>query len=83
MKLFEYLACERGIISSALPVLQEVLNPTNAVFVPAKEPGAWVEAVRGLLQDPARRSELAKRARQDARLYTWDSRAQKILNGLS
>jgi glycosyltransferase involved in cell wall biosynthesis len=82
MKLFEYLACERAIVCSALPVLQEVLNPGNSVLVPTEEPAAWAAAVLGLLQDPEQRAALAKRARQDAQLYTWGSRAQKILDGL-
>jgi glycosyltransferase involved in cell wall biosynthesis len=34
MKLFEYLACGRAILTSDLPVLREVLSENNAAFYP-------------------------------------------------
>jgi glycosyltransferase involved in cell wall biosynthesis len=82
MKLFEYLACGRTILASDLPVLREVLNPENAVLLPHADLEAWVEAVQELQSDAARRLALAVRACQDATHYTWEARAEKILNGL-
>ncbi len=82
MKLFEYLACERAIVSSDLPVLREALNPQNALLVPPDRLEAWEKAVRDLRGDPALRSRLAAQARRDALRYTWESRARLILTGL-
>jgi len=82
MKLFEYLACERAIISSDLPVLQEVLNSQNAVLLSSEDIDNWVNALRKLHSEPALRKKLAMQARQDASLYTWESRAARILEGL-
>jgi glycosyltransferase involved in cell wall biosynthesis len=82
MKLFEYLACERAIISSDLPVLQEVLNSQNAILLSGEDIDSWVGALRKLHLDPALRKKLAIQARQDANLYTWESRATRILEGL-
>ena len=82
MKLFEYLACGRPVLSSDLPVLQEVLNPQNAILLPANEPQAWRAALRRLQADPATGTPLALQARQDARQYTWQARAERILEGL-
>jgi glycosyltransferase involved in cell wall biosynthesis len=82
MKLFEYLACGRPILSSDLPVLQEVLNQENAVLLPPHEEDAWVEALQGLRADPKRAAKLAAQARRDAGLYTWGSRAEFIFTGL-
>jgi glycosyltransferase involved in cell wall biosynthesis len=79
MKMFEYLACERAIISSDLPVLQEVLNTRNAILLPAHTVDAWVEALQELQRDPQRRAILATQARQDAENYTWTARASKII----
>lgn len=79
MKLFEYLACGRPIISSDLPVLQEVLNPENAILLPGDDPDAWAAALQRLAADPGLRQRLADRAQQDARQYTWEARARKIL----
>ena len=79
MKLFEYLACGRAILSSDLPVLQEVLNQQNAVLLPADDPVAWVAAIRELQANPERRAALAAQAQMDAQQYTWEARASKIL----
>ena len=81
MKLFEYLACERPILSSNLPVLREVLNPHNACLLPPGDAAAWSAAIRELQHDPQRSAALASQARQDARRYTWESRAALILKG--
>jgi glycosyltransferase involved in cell wall biosynthesis len=82
MKLFEYLACGRAILSSDLPVLREVLNQENAVLLPHADLEAWAEAVQELRNDAARRLALAVRACQDATRYTWEARAEKILSRL-
>ena len=39
MKMFEYMAAGRAIVSSDLPVIREVLNERNAVF--CKAGGDW------------------------------------------
>jgi len=82
MKLFEYLACGRAILSGDLPVLREVLSDRNAVILPSGEPEAWVTALKDLRTDPRRCNELANQARQDAHRYTWEGRARLILDGL-
>jgi glycosyltransferase involved in cell wall biosynthesis len=79
MKLFEYLACQRPIVSSDLAVLQEVLNPQNAILSPADDLAAWVHAIQSLQSDPELRERLARQARQDAQRYTWEMRARRIL----
>ncbi len=82
MKLFEYLACGRPILSSDLPVLREVLNPSNAVLLPPGDLDAWVAAIRALCANPNRRAELGERARIDASRHTWEERAGRVLEGL-
>jgi glycosyltransferase involved in cell wall biosynthesis len=81
MKMFEYMACGRAIISSDLPVIGEVLNNRNAVLCPPEQTNAWVDALGGLLADASRRDTLAHIARQDVQAYTWLERARKALEG--
>jgi glycosyltransferase involved in cell wall biosynthesis len=83
MKMFEYLACGRAILSSDLPVIREVLNEANAVLLPPEELEAWAQALRSLLDDPVKRQALAQQASQDAAKYTWQSRARHALEGFS
>jgi glycosyltransferase involved in cell wall biosynthesis len=81
MKMFEYMACGRAIISSDLPVIGEVLNPGNAILCSPEDPLGWENALADLLADSQRRQQLAEHARQDAQAYTWLERARKALEG--
>lgn len=81
MKMFEYLASARPIVSSDLPILREILNEENAVIVQPSEQ-AWVEALRALASDAPRRTKLAAAARRTAEQHTWDERARRLLAGL-
>jgi glycosyltransferase involved in cell wall biosynthesis len=82
MKLFEYLACGRPVLSSDLPPLREVLTDDNAMLLPPGDIEAWMSALQDLCQDPQRRASLAAAARIDAQGYSWDSRAARILEGI-
>lgn len=82
MKMFEYLACGRAILASNLPVLREVLNPSNAVLLPPDDIEAWIGAMQSLQIDPGQRVALGTQAREDAAQYTWQVRAARILDGL-
>ncbi|NPV55748.1 MAG: glycosyltransferase [Anaerolineae bacterium] len=83
MKMFDYLASGRAILSSDLPVIHEVLNEGNAVFCPPEDAGAWVDALGSLMQHPERITRLSAQAKTDASDYTWLARAQKALAGFS
>jgi glycosyltransferase involved in cell wall biosynthesis len=83
MKMFDYLAAGRAIVSSDLPVLQEVLNEQNAVLCPSENPDAWRQAIVDLVADPVRRKKLGERAKVDAANYTWRTRAERALEGFS
>jgi glycosyltransferase involved in cell wall biosynthesis len=80
MKMFEYMAAGRAIVSSDLPVIREVLHEKNAVFCEPEDVGDWRVEIEGLLKDLARRRELENQARQDVQGYTWVARARKIMN---
>jgi glycosyltransferase involved in cell wall biosynthesis len=82
MKLFEYMACGRPILSSDLPVLQEVLQPEFAVLLPPDNPNAWEVALRELAGNPGQRAELGSRARARALHYSWEARASRVLEGI-
>ncbi len=81
MKMFEYLATGRAILSSDLPVFREVLDENNAAFCPPDDSNAWQGALRGLLDNPSRRATLGTQARKNAENYSWTARAKRILEG--
>ena len=81
MKMFDYMAAGRAILSADLPVIHEVLNEGNAVFCEPGEVTAWERMLRELLDDETRRFALGAQARKDVRRYTWASRAEHALEG--
>lgn len=82
MKVYEYLAAGRAILSSDLPVLREVLDPTCALLLEPDDVTAWEAALRALLPDHARCQALGAAARQRAAAHTWLARARRGLAGL-
>lgn len=80
MKMFEYMASHRPIISSDLRVIREVLNTANSLLCPAEDIEAWCEALSGLIFDETKRKAIADQAWQDIQGYTWLERARKALH---
>ncbi len=81
MKMFDYLAAGRAILSSDLPVIHEVLNEGNAVFAPPEDLASWSAALERLLEDEDLRRRLGEQGRKDAEQYTWRRRAERALEG--
>ena len=86
MKMFEYMASGRAIVSADLPSIREVLNEGNAVFVEAVEKGNWESGVgnwrkgiESLLADESRRRELGTQARNDVEQLTWVKREERVM----
>ncbi len=79
MKLFEYMACRRPILTSDLVVLREILSEQSAVMLPPDDSEAWTQAIAALQKDPVRQASLAQAAGDLVEQYTWDARARRLL----
>ena len=79
MKMFEYMAAGRAILTSDLPVIHEVLDAQSAVFCPPEDLNAWRTSLLALRADPLRREQLGKAARAAVGMYTWRARAARAL----
>lgn len=79
MKMFEYMAAGRAIVTSDLPVFREVLSEKSALFCKPDDLEDWKSKIRELLGDESRRVSLGKQAKNDVQSYTWLARAEKIL----
>src|SRR5207247_1301120 len=80
MKMFEYMAAGRAIVTADLPVIREVLNEKNAVFCEPDQLENWRLEIEKLLADESRRVALGNQAKEDVAGYTWLARAERILN---
>ena len=79
MKMFEYMAAGRGIVSADLPSIREVLNEGNAVLVEPGKIGDWRLEIEALLADEPRRLALGKQARLDVEQLTWVKREERVM----
>ncbi len=83
MKMFEYMASGRAIVSADLPSIREVLNEGNAVFAEAGNwemvIGNWKSVIESLLADESRRRALGAQTRKDVEQLTWVKREENIL----
>ncbi|GAB4580725.1 MAG: hypothetical protein Fur0022_34670 [Anaerolineales bacterium] len=81
LKLFEYMAAEKPILASDLPVIREVLKTgQNALLLSPYEPDVWGEAIDMILESPPLARRLAAQAAQDVKEYSWKKRGMKIIN---
>jgi glycosyltransferase involved in cell wall biosynthesis len=87
MKMFEYMASGRAIVSADLPSIREVLNEGNAVLCEAGDwevvVGNWRLEIESLLADESRRQMLASQARKDVEQLTWVKREERVILGFT
>ncbi len=81
MKMFDYLAVGRPIMTSDLPVLHEVLNKKNAVFCKTEDLEDWKRQLDSLLKNQKQIMTLSENAKKDSERYTWQERQAKALAG--
>ncbi len=79
MKMFEYMASGRAIVSANLPSICEVLNEGNAVFCEPGEIGNWRLEIETLLADEPRRQALGSQAQRDVEQLSWVKREEKVM----
>ncbi len=82
MKMFEYMASRRPIVTSDLPSVREILDDDTAVFVLPGDLKSLEGGILKLLTDETLGARLADRAYEKVLDYTWQKRAERILRFL-
>ncbi|RYY35714.1 MAG: glycosyltransferase [Sphingobacteriaceae bacterium] len=80
LKLFEYMAAGKPIITTDLPVIREVLTQNeDGILADPENMNDWVEQIIRLKDDKALREKLGAAARAEfVSKYTWTQRAKFI-----
>ena len=84
LKIFEYMASGRAIISSDIPVLKEVLiHDYNCLLCDPENHLDWKKNINELIKDEDLLKKISSNARNDfLKKYTWTMRAKKIFDQL-
>jgi glycosyltransferase involved in cell wall biosynthesis len=87
MKMFEYMASGRAIVSADLPSIREVLNEGNAVLCEAGDwdlvIGDWRLEIESLFANESRRQMLGSQARKDVEQLTWVKREERVMGRIT
>lgn len=80
LKLFEYMAVKKPIVASALPNIMTVLKDgENSLLAEPDNPLSFQEAIVNLFKNPLLASTIAERAFEEVQNFTWDNRADQVL----
>ena len=80
IKLFEYMAAGRPVVTSNVGAIPEVLrHEENALLVAPGNVTELVAAVVRLLNDKTLGERLGASARRDVQSYSWDERVSRVL----
>jgi glycosyltransferase involved in cell wall biosynthesis len=79
LKIFEYMAAGKPLVTADLPPIRDVLDESQATFFPAGDADALSKAIMEVLENAASSQKKAKVARVHVEQFTWEKRMQRIL----
>jgi glycosyltransferase involved in cell wall biosynthesis len=82
MPVLEAMAAGLPVVASDAQAVREVAGH-GALIVPARQPGAWSQAIGRVLADPPLAGALRERGRTVAAGYTWARSAERTLELLT
>ncbi|MFA9427879.1 glycosyltransferase family 4 protein [Natronorubrum sp. A-ect3] len=84
LKLFEYMAAGKPIVASGIDVIKEVLDHrNNALLVDPEDSSQLANAIQQVLSNEELSKAISKNAKKNVQQYSWDNRANNILNFIS
>jgi glycosyltransferase involved in cell wall biosynthesis len=82
MKMFEYMAAGRAIVSADLPSIREILNNENSVLCEPGDVRKWKAKIENLLANESCRFALGIQAQKDVERFTWIEREKRIMESI-
>ena len=84
LKLFDYLASGKLIISSKLKVFEEIIkNKENCIMIRRLDTILWLKTIKQLKNKVNEINKIKKNAFMLSKKFTYEKRAEKILKNLT
>lgn len=80
LKLFDYLSSGKILVASNLAAYQHILkNKKNCFLVNSNKTKDWIRIIEYILKNYKKLEKIRKNAKETAKFYNWEKRAQKII----
>lgn len=83
LKMFEYLAAGKPVLTTDLPSVRDVLNESNALFCRPGDPEDLAEKILLLLKYPNMADKMSAQSLKTAQNHSWKKRMARIINSFS
>jgi glycosyltransferase involved in cell wall biosynthesis len=80
LKIFEYMAAGKPIVTADLPPIRDVLDEHSAFFCKPGDPADLARSIAHVLSQPQEARKRAEVARKKVERYAWDKRMERIIN---
>lgn len=82
LKIFEYMAAGKPIVTADLPPIRDVLDESTAFFCRPGDPEDLARAIIEVLDHPEEARKRAEVARKKVEHYTWEKRMARIMEAV-
>lgn len=82
LKMFEYMAADRPLVTSDLPTVRDVLSEKTAVFCEPDNTDSFLKALVWILEHANEAKERAAAAAALVKRHTWQERMTRILDSV-
>lgn len=79
VKLFEYMAADRPMITTDLAPIREILNGEQAILIPPDDPGALSQKIEKLASDEDLAKKLSGNALARSSEYSWEEGIRDLI----
>lgn len=83
LKIFEYMAAGKPIVTADLPPIRDILDESRAFFCQPGDSEDLARAIEQVMKDPEEAAKRAVAAHKHVQHYTWDKRMKRILDTIS
>jgi glycosyltransferase involved in cell wall biosynthesis len=82
LKILEYMACGKAVVATSIGQITDTIRDgQNGILVPPDDRTAWVDTIRDLAHNEAKRQALGEQAARDVHSAdTWEHRVAHILS---